>query len=111
MGDACSCEFPAVHPLRHVVGPAEAVPRFTYLMANDSGLGVPYSHIVKADKLREGRQSYHFEGRSVGEPCFVPRPGAVAEDDGYVIVRVFEPASRNTSFAVLDARDLRRGPV
>mmetsp|Transcript_125405 Transcript_125405/g.316023 ORF Transcript_125405/g.316023 Transcript_125405/m.316023 type:complete len:923 (+) Transcript_125405:83-2851(+) len=109
--DACSCEFPAVHPGRHVIGPSDDLPRYTYLMANDNGLRVPFTHVVKVDRRWEGRQSYGFEGCSVGEPCFVPRPGAKAEDDGYIIVQVFEPTKRNTSFAVLDAQRLSEGPL
>merc|ERR1719223_316100 len=109
--DRSSCEFPAVHPQMHVVAASEKAPRYSYLMANDAGLRLPYSHVVKADKLHKGRQSYHFEGQTVGEPCFVPRPGAIAEDDGYVIVQVFDPATKSTSFAVLDAQNLPDGPV
>eukprot|EP00928_Gymnodinium_smaydae_P029081 TRINITY_DN22004_c0_g1_i1.p1 TRINITY_DN22004_c0_g1~~TRINITY_DN22004_c0_g1_i1.p1 ORF type:complete len:943 (-),score=113.58 TRINITY_DN22004_c0_g1_i1:214-2973(-) len=109
--DPCSCEFPAVHPGKHVISSSDTMPRYTYLMANDGGCRVPYTHVVKADKLWEGRQSFHFEGCSVGEPCFAPRPNATAEDDGYVIVQVFNPEKSNTSFAILDAVKLSAGPV
>jgi len=109
--DRSSCEFPAVHPKMHVVGPSDPVPRYTYLMANDNGLRVPFTHVVKADRRWERRQSYGFEGCTVGEPCFVPRVGATCEDDGYILVQVFDPQRHNTSFAVLDAMDLENGPV
>jgi len=109
--DHCSCEFPAVHPGRHVIGPPDDVPRYTYLMANDGGLTLPYTHIVKVDRHGECRQSYGFEDCSVGEPCFVPREGAVDEDDGYILAQVFHPAKHNTSFAVLDAKNLIQGPI
>mmetsp|Transcript_40683 Transcript_40683/g.73304 ORF Transcript_40683/g.73304 Transcript_40683/m.73304 type:complete len:922 (+) Transcript_40683:90-2855(+) len=109
--DSCSCEFPAVHPHGHVVGKEEPSPRYTYLMANDDGLSLPFTHVVKADRLGEGRQSYCFEGCSVGEPCFLPRATSSNEDDGYIVVQVFEPRRHETSFAVLDAQHLSRGPI
>merc|ERR1719153_669469 len=109
--DRCSCEFPVVHPGRHVIGPTDSVPRFTYLMANDDGLGVPFTHIVKTDRHGKDRQSYRFEECSVGEPCFVPRTGAIDEDDGYLVAQVFNPAKQSTSFAILEAKNIAKGPV
>jgi len=109
--DPSSCEFPTTHPGKHVIAESEDLPRFSYLMANDAGLRLPYQHVVKADRQHEGRQSYYFDGRSVGEPVFAPRKNGTAEDDGYVIVQVFDPATQHTSFAILDAQRLSEGPV
>jgi all-trans-8'-apo-beta-carotenal 15,15'-oxygenase len=109
------------------VPPFLAPSRYTYLMANDRGSALPYCDIVKLDALGTNRQVWRSEG-VVGEPCFVPRPGQLLEDDGWVIVQVqrllhSHDASRNvgdlssagiratTEFAVLDARDICKGPV
>lgn len=111
LADRASCEFPAVHPGMHIVGLGDAPPRYTYLMANDDGRRLPYTHVVKVDRRWEGRQAYSFPGCSIGEPCFAPRVGSTSEDDGYIVVQVFDPSRRKSSFAVLDARDVNKGPV
>ena len=45
--DDCSCEFPSVHPYRHVGQHGVAGSRFVYLMANDRGKNLPYQDVVK----------------------------------------------------------------
>ena len=47
--DGCSCEFPSVHPYRHVAS-SETDARFVYLMANDRGANLPYTDLVKVDE-------------------------------------------------------------
>ncbi len=104
--------------------------RYTYLMANDRGSALPFCDIVKLDACGTGRQVWRSEG-VVGEPCFVPRPGQLMEDEGWLIVQVQRlmqqsdagsPVSSNlrnmpsgiaatTEFVVLDARDICKGPI
>jgi all-trans-8'-apo-beta-carotenal 15,15'-oxygenase len=50
-------------------------------------------------------------GLPVSEPIFVPRPGGTAEDDGWLVAHVYDPAREATDVVVLDARDLSAGPV
>lgn len=47
----------------------------------------------------------------VGEPTFVPREGAEAEDDGYVLGLVYNGKSGLTDFVVVDARDATKCSV
>ena len=42
----------------------------------------------------------------VGEPVFVARPGAAAEDDGWLLSLHYVDAARACDLLVLDARDL-----
>jgi all-trans-8'-apo-beta-carotenal 15,15'-oxygenase len=87
-------------------------PRFTYLMANDRGEGQPFCDIVKMDALSpHNRSVWSPEDSVVGEPCYVPKPDAKSEDDGYLIVQVFRLSSHTTEFAVLDAKKIQSGPV
>lgn len=61
------------------------------------------------------RQVWYSHG-CLGEPVFVPRLGYESwqegdEDDGYVIIQVYIPERHVTEFCVLDAKDVRKGPL
>ncbi len=45
------------------------------------------------------------------EPIFVPRSQSSAEDDGWILAPVFRSATVTTDLVILDAQDLRKGPV
>jgi carotenoid cleavage dioxygenase-like enzyme len=53
----------------------------------------------------------HGPGRSAGEPVFVGRPDASAEDDGWLVTFVHDESSRRAELVVLDAQDFGRLPV
>jgi carotenoid cleavage dioxygenase-like enzyme len=50
-------------------------------------------------------------GRYPGEPCFVPRPGAIDEDDGYVVTFVYSAERDKSDLVIVDARDFDGEPV
>ena len=45
------------------------------------------------------------------EPIFCPRPDSQTEDDGWVFTMVYDSVSDCTHLAVLDAKDLQKGPI
>ncbi|KAL4425965.1 hypothetical protein ABPG75_009981 [Micractinium tetrahymenae] len=45
------------------------------------------------------------------EPKFVPRPGASAEDDGWLLSCMFHSGTGVSQLVILDARDVEKGPV
>jgi len=47
----------------------------------------------------------------VGEPLFVPRTPGASEDDGYVLVLVFQHERNTSEFLVLDSRNIDGEPV
>jgi len=53
----------------------------------------------------------HGPGRAGGEPVFVSRPGAQAEDDGWLMTFVHDSNDASAELVVMDAQDLRRGYV
>jgi len=53
----------------------------------------------------------HGAGRAAGEPVFVSRPDATAEDDGWLVTYVHDLGTESTEFVVMDAQDLGRGYV
>jgi carotenoid cleavage dioxygenase len=65
---------------------------------------------VKIDLHTGERTEFdHGAGRASGEPVFIARHDGTAEDDGWLVT--FVHAHDSTEFVVLDAQDLRRGPV
>ena len=51
------------------------------------------------------------KGLSAAEPLFVPALGGSAEDDGYLLSFIYQPATHTSDLWVLDARDISRGPL
>jgi carotenoid cleavage dioxygenase len=63
--------------------------------------------------LHTGQRSVfdHGAGRGGGEPVFVTRPNATAEDDGWLVTFVHDENDHSTEFVVIDAQDFDRGYV
>jgi carotenoid cleavage dioxygenase-like enzyme len=78
------------HPYRYVYGAGTA--------------GAPFlKRLVKLD-VRDGTHAtWEAPEAWAGEPVFVPRPGAEAEDDGVVLSVVLDAGARRSFLLVLDA--------
>lgn len=48
----------------------------------------------------------HGAGRGAGEPVFVSREGATAEDDGWILTTVYDATTDRSDVVILDAADL-----
>lgn len=67
---------------------------------------------LKYDLTTGARQVFdHGPGRSAGEPVFVARPDASAEDDGWLVTYVHDVPGGTAELVVLDAQDFGRGEV
>ncbi len=125
--DPRCCEFPVLHPAQ--VGRPY---RYLYLAAADAPTGnAPLQAIWKLDLHTGNQQLWSAAPRGfVSEPIFVPRPksaavaGAVSpdvgdplanssalEDDGWLLVLLYDAARHETEVVILDAQDLARGPL
>jgi all-trans-8'-apo-beta-carotenal 15,15'-oxygenase len=99
-------EFPRINPTkstlrnRYIFAAAHAVP----------GRSVWFDAIAKLD-VETGRHSFAQYGPDwmVEEHVFVPRPGATAEDDGWLVGTALNWRSQKTALSVFDARHLERG--
>lgn len=102
------CEFPSIHP-DNVGRPY----RYLYIGAAHAETGnAPLQAILKIDLESGERQLWSAAPRGfVGEPIFVPRPNAQQEDDGWVLLLVYDPAPQRSDVVILDASDLQKGPV
>jgi len=67
---------------------------------------------LKHDMVTGERWEFdHGVGRGAGEPVFVGREGATAEDDGWLITFVHDVAADTAELIVLDAQDFSRPAV
>ena len=98
------CEFPRCAPA--LTGRPY---RFGYSVAVE-GDGFP---AVNKHDLATGAVTRHElgSGRHTAEPYFVPREGAAAEDDGYLLSYVFDAQRGASELMVLDARDVAAPPL
>ncbi|MGF1512460.1 MAG: carotenoid oxygenase family protein [Elainellaceae cyanobacterium] len=102
------CEFPWVNPHR-----AGRPYRYAYLGAAQQPSGnAPLQCILKADLETGDRQLWSAAPQGfVGEPVFVPRPGATAEDDGWVMTMVFNAGQGRSELVILDAQSMEQGAI
>ena len=86
--------------------------RFAYAMRISPEPTLLFDGIVKYDTA-SGAQDRHWfgPGRWGSEAPFAARPGAVGEDDGYLVSFVHDENSDRSEVVVLDAADLAAGPV
>ncbi len=67
---------------------------------------------IKHDLERRSSEVHDYgPGRVTAEPVFVPRPGAVAEDDGWILSYVYDAGRDRSDVVILDARDFGGDPV
>jgi carotenoid cleavage dioxygenase-like enzyme len=95
-------EFPTMNPA--VTGqPA----RYAYLITEGRSNGIlKYDTLTGVTSVRP-----HGQGRCGGEATFVPRAGATAEDDGYLLTFVWDSAAGRSEFLVLDAAAIESDPI
>jgi carotenoid cleavage dioxygenase len=109
--DDVIAEFPRVDERR--VGRKH---RFGYAAAResatDTGARPVWTAVRKYDLERGTTESRNFgAGNGLGEPLFVPRTDAAAEDDGWVIVLGYNQTRNASEFWILESRDLNGEPV
>jgi len=57
-----------------------------------------------------GRISFG-EGRTAGEPAFVPKTNALSEDDGYLFTYIYDAKRNQSDFVIYDAKSMAQQPV
>ena len=97
------CEFAMVNPDR------EGLPcRFAWMAVAERDTGNdPLQALKKLDLLNGERRVWSAAPRGfVSEPVMVPRPGASAEDDGWVLCLVWNGARSASDLVILDAASM-----
>ena len=107
MIDDDNSEFPSVN--QGMIGRRS---RFAYNMHISSEKTLLFDGLMKYDVDSGAAETHWFgDGRWGSEAPFAPRPGATAEDDGYLVSYVFDEREGHSDVEVLDARDVAAGPV
>ncbi len=80
--------------------------RYAYGVGVKKGSGNFIDQLVKADVKKGESKIWRERGVYPGEPVFVPRPGAKAEDDGVILSVALDGIRRRSALLVLDARNM-----
>lgn len=68
--------------------------------------------LIKYDLKTGTSQVHEFgRGRFGGDSAFAPRPGATAEDDGWLLTMVWDAVAKQSEFLVIDAQNFTSEPV
>jgi carotenoid cleavage dioxygenase len=107
--DDLATEFPRIDDrwtgLRHRHGYAGAI-------IGEKLPGSPFDTLVHYDMATGMRETWTpGPGQFVMEPVVAPRSGATAEADGYVLTLVYRAADNRSDLVVLDASNLKAGPI
>ncbi len=101
-------ELPAINPA--VRGQAH---RYIWAVAEppDRTTAAPMHGIARVDTHTRHTDYVDLYPQIVGEPLFVPRAQAQAEDDGYLLALAFDPTTYQGQLKIFDARDLKEVAV
>lgn len=96
-------ELPEIHP-----GRTGRPYRYAWSIGRPIGSPAPlFDHIVKVD-AQTGQGRHRLAPDTLpSEPIVVPRPGAAAEDDAWLLYLLFDAPSQTTDLVVADAADLQ----
>ncbi|MEL7329294.1 MAG: carotenoid oxygenase family protein, partial [Cyanobacteria bacterium J06559_1] len=102
------CEFPTLHPQQ--VGREY---KYLYLGVAHAKTGsAPLQGLLKQDMETGETQTWSAAPRGFsGEPLFIARPGGHKEDDGWVLLWLYEAAHNRTELAIFNAQDITAGPI
>ncbi|WP_008310009.1 carotenoid oxygenase family protein [Leptolyngbya sp. PCC 6406] len=102
------CEFPTLH--RDRVGRPY---RYLYIGAAHQPTGnAPLQALLKRDLLTGEEQMWSEAPRGfMGEPIFVPRPGATVEDDGWVLCLTYNAARQCSDVIIVNGQNISAGPI
>lgn len=81
--------------------------RYAYNVAIDNGYTLLFQGLVKYDNETGSSTRFDFgAGRWGSEAPFAPRPGATAEDDGYLVSFVYDANRDRSEAVILDAASM-----
>ncbi len=105
--DDDNTEFPTIH-----AGYTGRQSRYAYNVHLSPAKTLLFDGLIKYDLSTGTRQAHWFgEGRYGSEAPLAMRPGAVDEDDGYLVSYVHDATTDRSEVVILDARELSAAPL
>ena len=105
--DDDNSEFPSIN-----LGMVGQQSRYAYSMHISPEKTLLFDGLMKYDVGDGSSETYWFgDGRWGSEAPFAPRPGAMAEDDGYLLSYVYDEREGRSDVEVLDAQAVTAGPL
>lgn len=106
--DPRSVDFPYVHPER-----ITQHHRWIFIGAVHRPEGnAPLQAILKINPESGEQELWSAAPKGfVGEPVFVPRPGATQEDDGWVLFLLYDAQRDRSDVIILDGKQISNGPI
>ena len=85
---------------------------YRYIYTAHWGEDVAFGPAMKHDLQRETTEVHDYgPGRMTSEPVFVRKPGAAAEDEGWIMSYVYDPKRDLSDVVILDAQDFAGEPI
>jgi all-trans-8'-apo-beta-carotenal 15,15'-oxygenase len=108
MIDSWCVEFPVINPAK--VGRDY---RYVYIGAtHNPDINAPLQGLLKLDLLTKEKQFYSFAPKGfAGEPIFVPKPNASKEDEGWVLVLMYDSQEHRSKLMIFDAENITQGAI
>ena len=108
MLDPCIVEFPVVAPDK--VGRKH---RYLYVGAtHKTDINAPLQGLLKLDLETKERQFYSFAPKGfAGEPIFVTKPNATDEDEGWLLMLIYEATHHRSDLMIFDAKNINQGAI
>ena len=102
-----------VHEFPRVADAVVSLPyRYGYTAGGQAETGKWFHTTVKRDMTTGATVTRDYGPNSeVGEPVFVARENGAGEDDGWIMVLVYDSERDATDFVILDAADIAGDPV
>ncbi|MEL6454676.1 MAG: carotenoid oxygenase family protein, partial [Cyanobacteria bacterium J06623_5] len=87
--------------------------RYLYMGATHGTVkNAPLQALIKRDLETGEEQFWSAAPRGYGgEPLFVARPGSSAEDDGWILLWIYNAERDRTELAIFNAQNIADGPV
>jgi len=86
--------------------------RYGYAVTNAANVGEHAVHLVKYDLVTGAATEHDFgPGCTPAEGVFVPAAGGAGEDEGYVLLYVYDAARNSSDLVILDAARFAAPPV
>ena len=105
--DDAFCEFPMINAFKQ-----GQKTRYSYHQKFDVSDVIRFEGIVKYDTNNNSSQTYMYgDGNFGSESPFIPREGAIEEDDGYIITFITNEHTKKSEARILDAKDIASEPL